>query len=80
MSMGESLVNYPIGTLRIRLEVIRGGWNDGTGPGLYHTTATSGSDTVLIDLKLSEGRECGPGMDGAELLMAMLCLGTQNIN
>jgi len=24
---------------------------DGTGSGLYHTTATSGSDTVLIDLR-----------------------------
>jgi hypothetical protein len=27
MSMGKFLVNYPIGTLKIRLEVIRGGWN-----------------------------------------------------
>jgi len=27
MSMGKSLVNYPIGTLRIKLEVIRGGGN-----------------------------------------------------
>jgi hypothetical protein len=27
MSIGKSLVYYPIGTMRIRLAVIRGGWN-----------------------------------------------------
>jgi hypothetical protein len=48
MSIGKSLVNYPLGTQRIRLEVMRAGRNWFR---IISHAATSGSDTVLLDLR-----------------------------